>query len=329
MEDAVELLRNGEVVAFPTETVYGLGADATSDAAISKIFAAKRRPGDNPLLVHIGEATQLTDVVSEVSEPAARLTAAFWPGPLTVVLPKRAGISDLVTAGLETVGVRMPSHPMALALLRGVGLPIAAPSANVSGRPSPTTAGHVAEDLGGKIAGILDGGAVEIGLESTVVDCTAVPPVILRPGGVSREEIEAVIGPVLVAEAGESEAPKSPGMKYTHYAPRAEMHLVAGSPAFFRQVICEAQAEGRRVGILVTEELAAELAADVVLTCGSQGDLASVARQLYDVLRAFDRYDIDVIYSESFDPVGLGEAIMNRLHKASGHRVIWEGRPQA
>jgi len=327
IQEAATLLQNGEVVAFPTETVYGLGADATSDAAIGKIYAAKGRPGDNPLIVHIGDAAQLDQVVSEISEKAKKLMDAFWPGALTIILPRQDGVSDAVTAGLETVGVRMPSHPAALELLRAVKLPIAAPSANVSGRPSPTTAKHVADDLDGKIAGILDGGMVEIGVESTVIDCTADPPVIFRPGGVTREEIEAVIGPVVIALPAKDAdfAPKSPGMKYTHYAPDAPMAIVQGNGLFFQRVIDDAQRAGKRVGILVTEEHKTMYTADVILTCGNGQEPLSIAKNLYAVLREFNERNVDIIYSESFADTGLGEAIMNRLRKASGHRTICEG----
>ena len=324
--EAALLLQNKELVAFPTETVYGLGADATSDEAVAKIFAAKGRPNDNPLIVHIGTLEQLDSVVSEIPDVAKKLMDAFWPGPLTVILPKQTGLSMEVTAGLPSVGVRMPSHPVALALLQAANLPIAAPSANVSGRPSPTTAQHVLEDLDGRIAGIVDGGGAEIGLESTVIDCTVEPPVILRPGGVTKEAIEAIIGLVNTDEVRKNSdfSPKSPGMKYKHYAPRAPMTIVKGSEAFFQKVIDEAREQGKRVGILATEENKEKYEADVILICGTQQDLASIATKLYDALRSFDQYDIDVIYSESFSEVGLGKAIYDRLLKASGYRVMEE-----
>ena len=323
IEEAAALLRKGEVVAFPTETVYGLGADATSAAAIEKIFAAKGRPSDNPLIVHIGSVEQLPQVVSAVSEAARKLMDAFWPGPLTIILPKQAGIAENVTAGLPSVGVRIPAHAVALALLKAANLPIAAPSANVSGRPSPTLALHVADDLSGKIAGILDGGATEIGIESTVIDCTSVPPVILRPGGVTRAEIEAVIGRVEMAETltEPESAPKSPGMKYTHYAPRAPLYLVRGDEARFRGLIAAAQESGKRVGVLVPVGQG-DYGADVVLTCGLVGDPLSVSQGLYAALREFDAYELDVIYLAPFYGSDLGEAIRNRLQKASGHREI-------
>jgi len=222
----------------------------------------------------------------------------------------------------------MPSHPVALELLQTVNLPIAAPSANVSGRPSPTRASHVAEDLGERIAGIVDGGDAEIGLESTVIDCTVDPPMILRPGAVTREAMEAVIGPIGVVDSGRDaeDTPKAPGMKYTHYAPRAPMTIVKGSEAFFRSIIQEAREKGQIVGVLVTEEHAAIYEADVILTCGTSEDISSVAKGLYDALRGFDRFDVDVIYSESFAETGVGEAVMNRLLKASGYRVIEESQ---
>jgi len=324
IEEAARLLRDGEVVAFPTETVYGLGAIATSDAAIAKIYAAKGRPDDNPLIVHIGAIRQVRQAASSVPPAAKQLMDAFWPGPLTIILPKQAGLSETVTAGLDTVGVRLPAHPIALALLKAVNLPVAAPSANVSGRPSPTTAQHVADDLTGKIAGIVDGGPSQIGLESTVIDCTVTPPVILRPGGVTKAEIEAVIGRVLLAESAKemAEAPKSPGMKYTHYAPKAPMVIVQGGPDLLRRVIAQAQGEGKRVGVLVTEERQGDYPADVVLTCGRESDVSSVAGRLYDALREFDAHDLDIIFAEPFPTEGIGEAIQNRLQKASGHRTI-------
>ena len=323
IEEAAKLLCAGELVSFPTETVYGLGADATNAAAIAKIFVAKGRPNDNPLIVHIGSIEQLPQVVTEIPVAAQELMDTFWPGPLTIILPKQTGIAESVTAGLSSVGVRIPAHPVALSLLQTVGLPIAAPSANVSGKPSPTQARHVAEDLSGKIAGILDGGWSEIGLESTVIDCTTTPPTILRPGGVTQAEIEAVIGAVSVAEpfAEVETAPKSPGMKYTHYAPRAPLFQVKGDESLFRHAIAEAQTVGKRVGILIPEEQR-NVVADVVLTCGSKNDLQSVSRQLYDALREFDTYELDVIYLAPFYAEGLGEALTNRLQKASGYRVI-------
>lgn len=330
IKEAADLLKQGEVVAFPTETVYGLGANALSDQAVLKIFEAKGRPSDNPLIVHISKQEQLTELVDNLSETAHQLMAAFWPGPLTLVLPKKEGVSQYVTAGLDTLAVRMPDHPVARALMEVSCLPLAAPSANLSGKPSPTTAKHVEEDLIHKISGIVDGGATGVGLESTVVDCTTEIPVILRPGGVTKEQLEEVVGKVEVDPAlihqEEQHKPKSPGMKYTHYAPVAPVFLVEGSNEFLQRTVAAAQAEGKIVGLLATEETIAE--ADIIgikaIACGTKTDLATVATQLYDALRAFNSTDVDVIYSEAFPKRGVGVAIMNRLEKAAGHKIIKE-----
>ncbi|WP_042463586.1 L-threonylcarbamoyladenylate synthase [Neobacillus dielmonensis] len=323
--DAAQLLRDNEVVAMPTETVYGLAGNAESDAAVSKIYEAKGRPGDNPLIIHIAEKQQLEQFVAEVPEKAEMLMGEFWPGPLTIIFKKKPGaLSEKATAGLDTVGVRMPNHPVALALLKSCGLPIGAPSANSSGKPSPTTAQHVLDDLQGKIAGVLDGGATGVGVESTVVDCTESIPVILRPGGVTKEQLEAVVGEVLVDRAltDEHEKPKAPGMKYKHYAPNAPLYLVSGTRAFIQQLVDEKRQEGLKVGVLTTEEHQAEFAADFVLACGKRAELETVAAALYDTLRRFNQLEVDVIYSEMFPTEGVGHAIMNRLQKAAGHKII-------
>lgn len=328
LKEAAALLQQEEVVAFPTETVYGLGANALSDQAVLKIFEAKGRPGDNPLIVHITKKEQLTDLVDNLPEVAEKLMQAFWPGPLTLVLKSRDGVSKYVTAGLDTLAVRMPDHPVALALMEVAGLPLAAPSANLSGKPSPTTAAHVDEDLDGKIAGIVDGGPTGVGLESTVVDCTTEIPVILRPGGVTKEQLEAVIGQIEVDPAltSQDQAPKSPGMKYTHYAPVAPVYLVEGGLDFLKETVLAAQKDGKKVGLLVTEETKAELgeAGDVMIACGTRSDLSTVATNLYDALRAFNSTDVDIIFSETFPKTGVGAAIMNRLDKAAGHKIISE-----
>jgi L-threonylcarbamoyladenylate synthase len=327
IKQAAQLLKSGEVVAFPTETVYGLGANAKDTKAVEKIFAAKGRPSDNPLIVHIAHFQQLEEIVSHIPDVAHTLMKRFWPGPLTLILPKKEGvISDRVTAGLSTVAVRMPAHPVALALIEASGLPLAAPSANISGRPSPTTAAHVFADLNGRIAGIVDGGETGIGVESTVLDCTSKVPMILRPGGVTKEALEQVIGNVAIdsALADERQTPKSPGMKYTHYAPKSPMTIVQGSPAFLQTLVNKQRSLGKKVGVLTTEENRSFYDADVVLACGSRHDLHTVANHLYDTLRKFDETDVDFIYSESFPTEGIGAAIMNRLKKAAGHQVINE-----
>ncbi|WP_239255153.1 L-threonylcarbamoyladenylate synthase [Listeria ilorinensis] len=330
-QQAAELLKQGETVAFPTETVYGLGADATNDQAIQKIYQAKGRPADNPLIVHIAKKEQMNDFVMEVPQQAAQLIEAFWPGPLTIILPVRPGVlAANVTAGLQTVGVRMPAHPVSLALLAAAHLPIAAPSANRSGRPSPTTAAHVAEDLAGRIAGIIDGGETGVGLESTVIDCTTEVPTILRPGGVSAEQIEQVIGPVLSTKRilDPAEAPKAPGMKYTHYAPKAPVFIVEGSLEFWRETIKQMQANGEKVGLLASEGLTENLAdlteLESWVTTGSEKLLEQVAQQLYKGLRAFDHTDCTVILAESYERTEIGEAVMNRLEKAAGGKFLRE-----
>ena len=325
--DAANFLRDNEVVALPTETVYGLGGNAKSDAAVEKIFAAKGRPSDNPLIIHIADKNQLKAFVAEVPEKAERLIEAFWPGPLTIIFKRIEGVlSETATAGLATVAVRMPDHPVALALLKSCGLPIAAPSANSSGKPSPTTAEHVLDDLNGKIAGVIDGGATGIGVESTVVDCTETIPVILRPGGVTKEQLESVVGEVHVDAALTDEAarPKAPGMKYRHYAPNAPLFMVAGTTKFLQGLVEEKRQEGLRVGVLTTEENARLFEADVVLTCGKRAELETVAAALYDTLRRFNLEKVDVIYSEVFPNTGVGHAIMNRLQKAAGNKLISE-----
>lgn len=327
---AAEIIRQGKVVAFPTETVYGLGADATDSAAVGKIFEAKGRPSDNPLIVHVADREQLADIVSDVPAAAAKLMERFWPGPLTVVLPKRQSVPDAVTCGLPTVGVRMPSHPVALALIRASGVPLAAPSANRSGRPSPTAADHVLEDLGGRIPLLLDGGETGLGLESTVIDMTVDPPVLLRPGGVTLEQICAEIGPVEVAPAvhgGEvGEAPRSPGMKYTHYAPEARVLLIDGPVLAMqdkiRDLAGEFEAEGKKVGIMCAAESRGVYQASVVLEYGARAELAGIASNLFSTLRAFDRHRVDVILAEGVPAAGIGLAIMNRLRRAAGGLVV-------
>ncbi|MBM7585246.1 L-threonylcarbamoyladenylate synthase [Bacillus pakistanensis] len=326
--DASQYLKDNEVVAFPTETVYGLGANATSDVAVDKIFQAKGRPSDNPLIVHISASEQLNHLVEEIPETAQKLIEHFWPGPLTIIFKKKDGVfSNKVTAGLDTVAIRIPDHPIALALIAAANLPIAAPSANRSGRPSPTTATHVIEDLQGRIVGVVDGGETGVGVESTVVDCTGDHPLILRPGGVTREQLEEIVGTIEVdpsLKEGKG-APKSPGMKYTHYAPNAPLYLVKANREKFQSLIKNKQKEGLKVGVLTTEENKGAFSeADVIIPCGKREDLLTVAHALYDTLRAFNSSDVDIIFSETFPEEGVGLAIMNRLQKAAGYRVIEE-----
>ncbi|MDR6553680.1 L-threonylcarbamoyladenylate synthase [Paenibacillus qinlingensis] len=333
--EAAKLLQQGDTVAFPTETVYGLGADATNTTAVLQIFAAKGRPSDNPLIVHIADVNQLPSLVQSDSLTTDHLALmqAFWPGPLTIVLPVLAGsLSPLVTAGLQTVGIRIPNHPVALQLLRETGLPIAAPSANSSGRPSPTLASHVRDDLDGKIGGIVDGGATGVGVESTVIQLVDGELYILRPGGVTAEQLHVVLPklPIHVSEPTEVEAsdtPRAPGMKYTHYAPKGFMHIVQGDDvqevsAWIQQDIDAAKARGESTGILTFEERAGEYRADLILACGSLSEPDSIARELYGALRTFDHQGISYIVAEGVPDSGIGSAIMNRLLKAAGHERI-------
>ncbi|WP_079528289.1 L-threonylcarbamoyladenylate synthase [Halobacillus hunanensis] len=322
--EAAELLKQQQVVAFPTETVYGLGGDATNAAAVQRIFEAKGRPADNPLIVHVGDQSQVEELVTEIPPIARQLIEQFWPGPLTLILPSNGAAAENVTAGLPTVGIRMPDHPVALSILKAAGTPLAAPSANRSGRPSPTEAVHVAQDLDGRIAGIVDGGPTGVGVESTVVDCTAEIPMILRPGGVTKEDLQPLIPDVIVdpALAAQGSKPKSPGMKYTHYAPEAPLWLVDGDGSFFQDQINQLQAVDKRVGVMASHELADELDHSRILRCGSRENLAEVAGNLYGALRQFKKADVDVILCETFPDHGVGAAVMNRLSKAAVQKVI-------
>ncbi|GGB40440.1 L-threonylcarbamoyladenylate synthase [Fictibacillus barbaricus] len=321
-------INKNEVVALPTETVYGLAGNARSDEAIARIFEAKGRPSDNPLIVHISDRKQLKGLVSSISPNAEKLMDAFWPGPLTIVLPKGEEVSGKVTAGLSTVAVRMPDHVVALAVIEASGVPLAAPSANLSGKPSPTTADHVYEDLKGRIPGIVDGGSTGVGVESTVVECTEDSVIILRPGGITLEELEKVagVGNVTVDPGIENEklAPKSPGMKYTHYAPDAPFVLVDGSPEFLQQLVDKERGAGRKIGILTTEERMDYYKADSVIPAGKRSNPETVAQHLYEALRAFNEAGVDKIFGEVFPKTGVGAAIMNRLEKSAGGHIINE-----
>lgn len=329
--EAAEIWNKGGLVAFPTETVYGLGGNGLDPEASKRIYAAKGRPSDNPLILHIADREQVADVVSHISGAGQKLMDRFWPGPLTLIFPKAGCVPMETTGGLSTVAVRMPSHPVAQALLRRSGLPIAAPSANVSGRPSPTLASHVKDDMDGRIDMIVDGGEVGIGVESTIVDVTGAVPTILRPGYITEEMLRETVGQVAVdpAVAGSVETgakPKAPGMKYRHYAPKAPMVLVEGEPESVAEalnlILEKAGQEGHKIGILASEENAGRYRSGIVKVVGSRGDLDAVARNLYRVLREFDREDVDRIYSESFGGQAFGQAIMNRMKKAAGQQVI-------
>lgn len=330
IQEAGAVLRSGGLVAFPTETVYGLGADALKEEAALKTYTAKGRPSDNPLIVHIADYEELRKIAVNIPGETDILASHFWPGPLTMIFDKGEIVPYGTTGGLDTVAVRMPEDPVARELIRAAGGFVSAPSANTSGRPSPTTARHVEEDLGGKIDMILDGGAVEIGLESTILDMTVSPPMILRPGAVTAEMLEKVIGEVSIDETllgDESEkAPKAPGMKYRHYAPKAKLIIAEGDLReeifAIRQLAYEAYREGRRIGIIATEETLPFYKYGVVKNIGTRENEKTIARNLYRVLREFDDEDVETIYSESFAVQGMGKAIMNRLEKAAGHLRI-------
>lgn len=317
---AVDLLNNGEIVAFPTETVYGLGAVATNELAVKKIYAAKGRPSDNPLIVHIGTVEEVSLYTTNISEVAQKCMDAFWPGPLTLVMHAKPNVlASSVTAGLDTVGIRMPDHPVALELLQTLKKPLAAPSANRSGKPSPTKAEHVFEDLQNIIPCILDGGMTGIGLESTVLDVTLDTPVILRPGGVTKEMLEAVIGPVIEPSLEQQKiesTPKAPGMKYTHYAPEAPVYLIDANKEAIETAIAELKPE-HKVALLAPESFK-EIKVDYYFSFGNANDLEQMSASLYDTLRACDKTDATIILATATSKTGVGTAIMNRLEKAAG-----------
>lgn len=331
IEEAGRLIAAGELVAFPTETVYGLGGDALDPEASKKIYAAKGRPSDNPLIVHIADFEDMYRVGINIPDQAKKLSDAFWPGPLTMIVEKSEAVPDATTGGMDTVAVRMPNHPIALELIRQSGCLIAAPSANTSGRPSPTEAAHVAEDLDGKIAMIIDGGAVGIGIESTIIDLTEDTPMVLRPGYITPQMLSEVLGQEVVIDPGiiaadDTRKPKAPGMKYKHYAPKADMIIVDGKQQAvvdkINALVKEKQAAGDKVAVIATEETKDSYAADVILCMGSKSDEDAIARHLYKILRECDELAVSAIYSESFATPRIGQAIMNRMLKAAGHQVL-------
>jgi len=332
IQQAALILRSGGLVAFPTETVYGLGANAFDREALAGIFRVKGRPQDNPLIVHVADRKTVFQLAAEVPQKALILMETFWPGPLTIILPKNSLIPDEVSAGLNSVALRMPAHPVALELIREAGIPVAAPSANLSGCPSPTTAGHVLKDLGDLIDAVLDGGPADLGLESTVIDLTVSVPAILRPGGVTPEEISRVIGELqldslLTDEHDLNTAPVcSPGMKYKHYAPEAPLFIVEGEPLKVSRRLGELMRqysdEGKKVGVLAYEENAGLYDCGEVIIAGRRREPAGVAARLYSALRHFNELGVDVILAEGMEPKGLGLAIMNRLYRAAGGRII-------
>ncbi|HHZ16129.1 MAG TPA: L-threonylcarbamoyladenylate synthase [Peptococcaceae bacterium] len=333
IQRAAEIIINGGLVAFPTETVYGLGADGTNPQAVRRIFAAKGRPSDNPLILHVACKDEVLGLATEVNAQARQLMQLFWPGPLTLVLPKKPCVPEEVTAGLDTVAIRMPRHPVALALIAASGVPIAAPSANLSGYPSPTTGRHVYEDLAGRIEAVLDSGETGVGLESTVLDLSGPIPVILRPGGVTREELTAVLGTVIVDQglSDPRQKPKAPGMKYVHYSPRAEVVLIHGpreqNALKIRELVTAYADKGKKIGLLLTRETwrhLPDLKGQVAYAqdLGSCARLEEIAHLLYRELRNCDEARADVVFTETYPEEGIGAALMNRLLKAAGYKVI-------
>ena len=330
LREAGEIIRQGGLVAFPTETVYGLGGDALNPESSKKIYAAKGRPSDNPLIIHIADIKDLEKIVKEIPQSAYQLADVFWPGPLTMILPKSEEVPYQTTGGLNTVAVRMPSHPVALEFIREAGGYVAAPSANLSGKPSPTKAKYVVQDMDGRIDMIIDGDGVDIGVESTIVDLTGDKPMILRPGYITKEMLDAVLGQVetdpTLLDSDSKEAPKAPGMRYRHYAPKGELVLVEGSPEAVVSYINEQTSlhrqQGEKTGIIGTTEMTGRYEADSVKIAGSRDDETAIARQLYTFLREFDDEDVAYMYAESFAGTGMRQAIMNRLLKAAGHKII-------
>ena len=329
---AADIIQRGGLVAFPTETVYGLGADALNGDAVLRLFEAKKRPLDNPPIVHIADVSEVYPLVAEVPDNAELLMKQFWPGPLTLVFKRSNNVPKETVAGLDTIAIRMPKHKVALELIKKSRRPIAAPSANLSGKPSPTTAEHVFEDLNGRIDAIIDGGATNIGVESTVVDLSSGPPMLLRPGGTPFEALKMVLGDLRLHPFVQSEAElplekiRSPGMKHKHYAPKAEVILVEGSVEDMEDKIKELAAsytsKGVKVGVLTTDETQTAYKADVVKSMGSRDNLYTVAQSLFRLLREVDAQGVDVILAESVPSGGLGLAVMNRLRKASGYHII-------
>lgn len=330
LSEPAQAIRKGELVAFPTETVYGLGADALNPSAVLSIFAAKGRPNDNPLIVHIAHIDMLKPLVAEIKPDALKLIAAFWPGPLTLVFQKSPVVPPEITAGLDTVAIRMPDHLVALDLIQKAGVPIAAPSANRSGKPSPTLAEHVLEDMNGRIAWIIDAGPCRVGLESTVLDLTGDIPTILRPGGITPEMIQQVAGKVQLdpglIDGRSTEKPKSPGMKYTHYAPKGEVIVVSGERKKVVQWINQSTHKDETAGIksvvLAAMEHLSDYTVHISKAFGAAGHPEEMAMNIFKLFRDCDRLEADKIYVEAIPKEGIGLAVMNRLEKAAGGKIV-------
>ena len=330
VRDAAAILRRGGLLGIPTETVYGLGADALNEDAVSRIFLAKGRPQDNPLIIHVPDASWLESYCRDVPPAAYRLAERFWPGPLTMILPRRDIVPLQTTGGLETVGVRCPNHPVTLAIIEAAGVPIAAPSGNTSGRPSPTTAAHMIEDMDGRIDGIVDGGPCTVGVESTIIDLTVTPPRLLRPGGLPLESLRQVLGEVAVDKAvtgllAAGERPRAPGMKYRHYAPHAPVTVVTGAPERSARRIQGLLSD--TAGVICFDEYAPLFPGHIIHKLGPAADKSAQARHVFDALRTFDGTDVTEIFAQCPDDTGLGLAVANRLKKAAGFHLIDADRP--
>lgn len=332
LREAGRLLADGALVAFPTETVYGLGGDGLQESAAARIYAAKGRPSDNPLILHIAEIADMEKLAIDIPELAYRLAEKFWPGPLTMILKKGEIVPYTTTGGLDTVAIRMPSDEIAREIIRASGTYIAAPSANLSGRPSPTKAEHVIEDLSGRVEMIVDGGDSDIGLESSIIDLSGDVPMILRPGYITKEDFEQIVAEVeydsavLATKPQESVVAKAPGMKYRHYAPKGQITIVEGEASAVVKKInalaAEQQAKGIRTAVLCAEETKAQYVCDYVYSLGSLKSEKEISAHLFAALRSFDTEQMEVIYSESFENTKLARAIMNRLRKAAGYQTL-------
>lgn len=327
LKKQANLLADGETVIFPTETVYGLGANALDEDAVKKIYEAKGRPSDNPLIVHIYKKEEIYELAQNISEKAEVIMDKFWPGPITIILNKKDIVPYRTSGGLETVAIRMPSHPIAREIIRQSGVPVAAPSANISGRPSPTKAKHVYEEMNGRVSGIVLGGDSSFGLESTVLDMTGEVPMILRPGSITKEDLENVVGEVLIdpslAKKEDNIKAKAPGMKYTHYSPDAEVYIVSGNTNSViekvNDLVEQNNNNGLKTGVMCMEQNKNKYKGEVI----SLGDnLEEVGSNLFDVLREMDKRKINIVYSEEFPNNGVGQAIMNRLLKSAGYKII-------
>ena len=325
IDTAAAILRDGGLLGIPTETVYGLGANGLNPAAVRHIFEAKGRPQDNPLILHVPEVDWLERYCYDVPEAAYTLAQKFWPGPLTMILPRREAVPDEVTCGLDTVGMRCPNHPVTLEIIRATGVPVAAPSGNLSGRPSPTCAAHMLEDMDGRIDAIMDGGPCGVGVESTIIDLTMSPPRLLRPGGLPLEALREALGEVTVDRAvlaplSAGEKPRAPGMKYRHYAPKAPVTVVTGDTERTAQYIQEQL--GEHTGVICFDEYAGQFSDCTLRTIGSAGDMGEQARRVFDALRSFDGTEVDAIFAQCPGDTGLGLAVANRLKKAAGFQII-------